>query len=81
MGVGADQKTVALAFQGQKLVKNGQQLLALLEVNPSVDACVQALQGNKGAEATMWCGITPASAQAARSVQEVMSRIGEPLSL
>ena len=79
LGIGAEQKTVALAFAEQRLVPNGAQLLELLEVNPDVGAALQALALNQSATAALWCPITPASAQAARSVEDVMSRIGQPL--
>eukprot|EP00435_Cladocopium_sp_Y103_P058516 s876_g20.t1 len=76
--IGASRKTMAAAFAHQDLVPHGHRLLELLEVNPDLDAVVETLQTMDGSEvprAQLWSPITPASAQAAKSVEEVMERI------
>eukprot|EP00434_Breviolum_minutum_P018289 symbB.v1.2.016135.t1/scaffold1221.1/size130907/11 len=77
LGIGASKKTFATAFAEQSLVPNGERLLELLEVNPEMDAVVDMLLGKTqlAPGARLWSPITPACAQAAKSVEEVMEKI------
>ncbi|CAE7241890.1 lig-1 [Symbiodinium sp. CCMP2592] len=85
LGIGASDKTVALAFTKHSKLSDGGRLLEMLELNPDIDAAVENIKNGSAVgtgspkssarAAHLWWPISPSTAKPAKSIDEVLAKV------
>ncbi|CAE7705267.1 lig-1 [Symbiodinium sp. CCMP2456] len=87
LGIGASDKTVALAFSQHAHLPDGGRFLEILELNPDIDAAVDNIKNGSAVgmgapkssarAAHLWWPISPSTAKPARGIDEVLAIVSK----